>query len=41
MHEVKPPPTLGGVMKRRLFALLALPALALGFAFASPTTHEA
>jgi hypothetical protein len=28
-------------MKRRLFALLAVPALALGFAFASPGTDRA
>jgi hypothetical protein len=28
-------------MKRRLFALLAVPALALGFAFASPGTDQA
>ncbi len=28
-------------MKRRFFALLAVPALALGFAFASPGTDEA
>lgn len=28
-------------MKRRLFALLAVPVLALGFAFASPSTDQA
>jgi hypothetical protein len=28
-------------MKRRFFALLAVPALALGFAFASPGTDQA
>jgi hypothetical protein len=28
-------------MKRRFFALLAVPALALGFALASPATDEA
>ena len=28
-------------MKRRLFAMLAVPALALGFGFASPGTDEA
>ena len=28
-------------MKRRFFALLAVPALALGFAFASPATEQA
>jgi hypothetical protein len=28
-------------MKRRFFAALAVPALALGFAFASPGTDEA
>jgi hypothetical protein len=28
-------------MKRRLFALLAVPALTLGFAFASPATDRA
>jgi hypothetical protein len=28
-------------MKRRFFALLAVPALALGFAFASPATDQA
>jgi hypothetical protein len=28
-------------MKRRLLALLAVPALALGFAFASPATDQA
>lgn len=28
-------------MKRRLFALLAVPALALGFAFSSPATDQA
>ncbi len=28
-------------MKRRILALLAVPALALGFAFASPGTDEA
>jgi hypothetical protein len=31
----------GGTMKRRFFAALAVPALALGFAFASPGTDEA
>jgi hypothetical protein len=41
MHDVNPPSTLGGVMKRRFFALLAVPALALGFAFASPATDQA
>jgi hypothetical protein len=40
MHDVNPS-TLGGVMKRRFFALLAVPALALGFAFASPATDQA
>jgi hypothetical protein len=40
MHDVNPP-SIGGVMKRRFFALLAVPALALGFAFASPATDQA
>jgi hypothetical protein len=41
MHDVNPPSTLGGIMKRRFLALLAVPALALGFAFASPATDQA
>jgi hypothetical protein len=41
MHDINPPSTLGGTMKRHFFALLAVPALALGFAFASPATDQA
>jgi hypothetical protein len=37
----QPTPTQEETMKRRFFALLAIPALALGFALASPGTDQA
>jgi hypothetical protein len=42
MHDIDPPfRPQGGTMKRRFFALLAVPALALGSAFASPASDQA